>query len=79
VPRCHAADVTDREDAGLSIDGSHRLFRWLRHLSPTAYSGPKLRDALAKFGNWSIEIAMIPVDWTAARENKLKAGIRLLV
>jgi transposase len=35
----------------------HQLFLWLRHLfADSVYNGPSLRDALAKFGNWTIEI-----------------------
>src|ERR1700693_4509249 len=33
------------------------LFPWVRHLfADGAYAGQKLRDALAKFGDWTVEI-----------------------
>jgi len=33
------------------------LFPWLRHLfADSVYNGTNLRDALAKFGEWTIEI-----------------------
>lgn len=53
----HAADVQDRDGAPLVIEAIHDLFPWLRHLfADSAYSGDKLLKALAKFGEWSIEI-----------------------
>ena len=53
----HPADVQDRDGAGLVIGAIHPLFPWLRHLfADSAYNGPNLPDALAKFGNWTIEI-----------------------
>jgi putative transposase len=39
------------------------LFRWLRHLfDDSVYHGPNLRDALAKFGKWTIEIVKRAAD-----------------
>lgn len=53
----HPADVQDRDGAPLVIEAIHDLFPWLRHLfADSAYAGDKLLKALAKFGNWSIEI-----------------------
>ena len=53
----HPADVQDRDGAKLVIEAIHQLFPWLRHLfADSVYNGPNLRDALAKFGNWTIEI-----------------------
>ena len=53
----HPADVQDRDGAPLVIEAIHDLFPWLRHLfADSAYSGDKLLKALAKFGEWSIEI-----------------------
>ena len=41
----------------LVIEAIHQLFPWLRHLfADSVYNGPKLREALAKFGKWTIEI-----------------------
>jgi transposase len=53
----HPADVQDRDGAGLVIEAIYQLFPWLRHLfADSAYNGANLRDALATFGNWTIEI-----------------------
>jgi transposase len=53
----HPADVQDRDGAPLVIAAIHDLFPWLRHLfADSAYAGDKLRNALPKFGNWTIEI-----------------------
>jgi transposase len=53
----HPADVQDRDGAGLVVQAVHDLFPWLRHLfADSAYAGGKLRQALAKFGRWTIEI-----------------------
>ena len=53
----HPADVQDRDGAVLVIEAIHHLFPWLRHLfADSVYNGPNLRDTLAKFGNWTIEI-----------------------
>jgi transposase len=36
---------------------------WLRHLfADSVYNGPNLRDPLAKFGNWTIEIVKRAAD-----------------
>jgi transposase len=59
----HPADVQDREGARPVIEAIHRLFRWLPHLfADSVYNGPNLRDALAKFGDWTIEIVKCTVD-----------------
>ena len=53
----HPADVQDRDGAVLVIKAIHQLFPWLRHLfADSVYDGANLRAALAKFGNWTIEI-----------------------
>src|SRR5271156_4684893 len=59
----HPADVQDRDGARLVIEAIHQLFPWLRHLfADSAYTGPNLRAALAKFGNWTIEIVKRAAD-----------------
>ena len=59
----HPADVQDRDGAGLVIAAIHDLFPWLRHLfADSVYNGPNLRDALAKFGKWTIEIVKRTAD-----------------
>ena len=53
----HPADVQDRDGAVLVIEAVHQLFPWLRHLfADSDYNGPNLREALVKFGDWTIEI-----------------------
>ena len=53
----HRADIQDRDGAVLVIDAIHDLFPWLRHLfADGGYAGQKLRDALVKFGDWTVEI-----------------------
>jgi len=74
----HPADVQDRDGAVLVIQDLYDLFPWLRHLfADGAYAGQKLRDALAKFGNWTVEIVrrsdhaagfeIIPRRWVVER------------
>jgi transposase len=59
----HPADVQDRDGAVLVIEAIHQLFPWLRHLfADSVYNGPNLNDALAKFGNWTIEIVKRAAD-----------------
>src|ERR1700751_158175 len=57
------ADVQDRDGAVLVIEAIHQLFPWLRHLfADSVYNGPNLREALAKFGKWTIEIVKRAAD-----------------
>ena len=59
----HLADVQDRDGAVLVIEAIHQLFPWLRHLfADSVYNGPNLREALAKFGKWTIEIVKRAAD-----------------
>src|SRR5271167_3128038 len=59
----HPADIQDRDGAPLVIEAIHQLFPWLRHLfADSVYNGPNLREALAKFGNWTIEIVKRTAD-----------------
>ena len=58
----HPADIQDRDGAGLVIAAVHNLFPWLRHLfADSAYAGDKLRNRLAEFGYWTIELVKRPV------------------
>jgi transposase len=51
------ADIQDRDGAGIIIQALHDLFPWLRHLfADSVYNGPNLRQALAKFGDRTVEI-----------------------
>ena len=53
----HSADIQNRDGAETVIQAIHDLFPWLRHLfAESVYNGPNLRGALAKFGDWTIEI-----------------------
>lgn len=74
----HPADVQDRDGAPLVVAAIHDLFPWLRHVfADSAYAGDKLLKALAKFGNWSVEIvrrmddtvgfAVLPRRWVVER------------
>ena len=53
----HPADVQDRDGAVLVIEAIHQLLPWLRHLfADSVYNGSNLHEALARFGQWTIEI-----------------------
>ena len=53
----HAADVQDRDGAPAVIEAIRFRFPWLRHIfADGAYAGPKLADALAGHGVWTLEI-----------------------
>ena len=53
----HPADIQDRDGAELVIAAIHNLFPWLRHLfADSAYAGDKLRNRMAEFGRWTIEL-----------------------
>jgi transposase len=53
----HAADIQDRDGAVGVLASVRSLYPWLRHIfADGGYAGDKLRDALNKFGRWTIEI-----------------------
>jgi transposase len=53
----HPADTQDRDGAPLVLASARYLYPWLRHVfADGAYSGAKLDTALAKIGQWMIEI-----------------------
>lgn len=53
----HPADVQDRDGAPRLLRSIRCAFPWLRHVfADSAYAGGKLKGALAKLGNWTIEI-----------------------
>ena len=53
----HGADVQDRDGAPLVLKSIRHAFPWLRHLfADGAYAGPKLKGALARIGDWTLEI-----------------------
>jgi len=53
----HSAGVQDRDGAPVVLSSIRRTFPWLRHVfADGGYAGPKLRRALAKIGEWTMEI-----------------------
>lgn len=53
----HAADIQDRDGAPLALKSIRHACPWMRHIfADGGYAGPKLRGALDKIGEWTIEI-----------------------
>ncbi len=53
----HGADVQDRDGAPMVLRAIRHRFPWLRHVfADGGYAGPKLRQAMAGHGDWTIEI-----------------------
>ena len=53
----HPADVQDRDGAPRLLKTLRSAFPWLRHVfADSAYAGRKLKRALAKLGEWTMEI-----------------------
>ena len=53
----HAADIQDRDGAPALLASILSAFPWLRHVfADGGYAGPKLTEALAKPGTWTLEI-----------------------
>lgn len=53
----HRADIQDRDGAPLLLATMRGAFPWLRHVFADAgYAGEKLRQALAKLGQWTLDI-----------------------
>ena len=53
----HSAGIQDRDGAPMVLRSLRRSFPWLRHVfADGGYAGPKLRGALAKIGDWTLEI-----------------------
>jgi transposase len=53
----HAADIQDRDGAVGVLASIRSLYPWLRHIfADGGYAGDKLRDALTKFGQWTIAV-----------------------
>ena len=53
----HSADIQDRDGAAALLRSIRHAFPWLRHVfADAAYAGPKLKAALEKIGEWTIEI-----------------------
>lgn len=53
----HSAGVQDRDGAPGLLAKIRYAFPWLRHIfADGGYAGPKLKNALAKIGDWTLEI-----------------------
>ena len=53
----HAADIQDRDGAPALLASIRSAIPWLRHIfADGGYAGPKLEAALAKLGQWTLEI-----------------------
>jgi transposase len=53
----HAADIQDRDGAPAVLKSIRHACPWLRHVfADGGYAGPKLRGALDKMGDWTLEI-----------------------
>lgn len=53
----HGADVQDRDGAPEVLKSIRARWPWLRHVfADGGYAGPKLKDAMSRFGDWTIEI-----------------------
>ncbi len=57
----HAADIQDRDGAPAVLAEARYRFPWLRHVfADGGYAGKKLRGALMKMGEWTLEIIKRP-------------------
>jgi len=55
--KVHPADIQDRDGASAVLKSIRHSHPWLRHIfADGGYAGPKLRSALDKIGNWTIQI-----------------------
>ena len=74
----HSAAVQDRDGAPEVLKSIRRHWPWLRHVfADGGYAGPKLRGALDKIGEWTVEIVkrsdtakgfeVIPRRWVVER------------
>lgn len=53
----HSADIQDRDGAPMVLGDIRYSFPWLRHVfADGGYAGDKLKTALTKIGDWTIEI-----------------------
>jgi len=53
----HAADIQDRDGTPAVLNSIRYANPWLRHVfADGGYAGPKLRGALNKIGDWTLEI-----------------------
>jgi len=53
----HGAYIQDRDGAPVVLNSIRYAFPWLRHIfADGGYAGPKLRGALDKIGQWTLQI-----------------------
>ena len=53
----HGAEIQDRDGAPEVLKSIRHRFPWLRHIfADGGYAGPKLRGALTKIGDWTVQI-----------------------
>ncbi len=53
----HGADVQDRDGAPEVLKSIRARWPWLRHVfADGGYAGPKLKEVMRRFGDWTIEI-----------------------
>jgi transposase len=53
----HEAGIQDRDGAPCVLASIRSLYPWLRHIfADGGYAGAKLREALKRMGEWTIEI-----------------------
>ena len=74
----HAADIRDRDGVPAVLASIRKTCPWLRHVfADGGYAGPKLRKALGRIGEWTLEIVkrsdfakgfqLLPRRWTVER------------
>lgn len=53
----HPADIQDRDGGSITLASIRSLYPWLRHIfADGGYTGDKLRVALKRIGQWTIEV-----------------------
>ena len=63
----HQADIQDRDGAPCVLASIRPLYPWLRHIfADGGYAGEKLREALKRIGEWTLEIIR---RWSMGRQS----------